>query len=231
MPGNSLSSGVDQTLWFGVLAICAVTFVLAVWRKRRDGVVTAGELLREQRARLRDQREICKTTEDLLRRLDETILRGTAAAEAQAARLTRLIRDADERLDRLAPLLNTVDGLRERLSRAAQRSTAAGPAPQVKPGPFAAASSSAAPGAAAGASPSAIAPARRTADDAVPGRASAQSGLRKSTPSVNARLATHPRFAPVYDLADAGRTAAEIAAATELPLGEVELVLKLRSFA
>ena len=44
MPGNP-GSGFDQALWLGVLTLCAVIFVLALWRKRRDALTTPRDLL------------------------------------------------------------------------------------------------------------------------------------------------------------------------------------------
>ncbi len=126
MPGSSTSSGIDQAVWLAVLGACAVVFVIALWRWRSDRSVTAGDILREQRARIRDQREICRATEALLARLEETARRAADVGDARALRLEALLRSADDRLNQLQDLVETVDRLRSRLAaRRAARETPA----------------------------------------------------------------------------------------------------------
>jgi hypothetical protein len=241
---SSPAGGLDQALWLAVLALCGVMLVVAFWRRRRDGLVTPGEAMREQRARIRDQREICKTTEELLTRLEQTIERGTTRAAEHAARLERLIRDADERVDRLAPLLHAVDGLRTRLSRTQQGAAASepaqhGPAERTRrrtPTRALPADSVSRLPLPAVAPRGTLSPQRAALQASA---SSADSPLRPPAESADCSIAprvqTDPRppaqsrFAPVYHLADAGRSPAEIAAVLHLPLAEVELVLNLRS--
>lgn len=132
MPGSSTSSGIDQAVWLAVLGACAVVFVIALWRWRSDRSLTAGDILREQRARIRDQREICRATEVLLARLEETARRAADVGDARALRLEALLRGADERLDQLRELVETVDRLRSRLAarRAARETPARTEAPR-----------------------------------------------------------------------------------------------------
>lgn len=153
--GGAIDNGVLVLL--GVL--CLVILSVSMWRRAQQRRATPRELTREQRARLRDQKELRKSMEELLVQLEEAATRINAQIDARMANLEALLRLADKHITRPAA---PVAAPAEKPPRAAD----AGPA----------------------------------------------------------------QFQRVCDLADKGSPAIAIAEALQMPVGEVELMLNLRSY-
>ncbi|RMF82773.1 MAG: hypothetical protein D6744_05740, partial [Planctomycetota bacterium] len=92
----------QQGLAVLLMALCAVTITLTVLRRRQFQTVSARDLVREQLARLRDQKEIRVSLEELLLQLEEASRRVNAQLDTKFARLEAAIRDADARIAKLS---------------------------------------------------------------------------------------------------------------------------------
>ncbi len=159
------SGAIDNSLLVLLGVLCLVILSVSLLRQLQHRRVTARDLTREQRARLRDQQELQGSLEELLVQLEETAARINAQIDARLTRLEAAIRAADERVGRL--------------------------------------------------------------DDPVRGQ---RFGALPTTPPPPAE-ASAPKSQRVCELADKGTSALAIADALAMPIGEVELILNLRSYA
>ena len=157
-------------------ALCLVILLVSLLRRWQQRSATGRDLTRAQLARLREQREVQQSMEELLGQLEEVTNRINAQLDARFARLEALLGAADERIGRPSV---TASAVQEAAPVVKEQSEAA---PAVE---------------------------RDAAErcDAWPAR-------RKR----------------ILELADAGTTSAGIADVLHIPIGEVELVLNLRSY-
>jgi len=205
----------DSTLLILVGVICLALIAIAFFRRAAWRSATARDLTREQRARLREQREVCRTMDELLVQLEEASRRISAQADTQFERLRAAIRDADERINRLSH------------AGPVRQSTAPPPAQppprpleEFKPGlPTAPTAPPAAPAAAPAPPPVT----RAVVSAVVPAAPPAAVSSPPPTPADERRQR-------ICELADAGTSLVTIADVLQIPVGEVELILSLRSF-
>lgn len=198
----------DSTLLILVGVICLVLIAVALFRRAVWRSATARDLTREQRARLREQREVCRTMDELLVQLEEASRRISAQVDTQFERLRAAIRDADERINRL-----------ER-GRPVHRPAAPPPSQPVeefRPG------LPAPPPTAPPAAPAPAAVTRAAVSAVVPTAPPAAATPPPPTPADERRQR-------IYELADAGMSLVTIADVLQIPVGEVELILSLRTF-
>lgn len=90
------TSSTSLTLAVGALCLVMVTIALLRWSQQR--AATTRDLTREERARLREQRELQQGLEDLLTQLEEVNQRINAQLDSRFKRLEALIREADQRI-------------------------------------------------------------------------------------------------------------------------------------
>lgn len=222
MPGTL--AAIDSSLMMLLGAICLVLLAVSVLRRAQQRPATTRDLTREQLARLRDQREIRDSLDEILVQLEEVSRRVNAQLDTKFVRLETAIRDADQRIARLHALLHRAGDAADTGrparppgpdARAAGPPPAVGSPPEFEPALGAAAESRADPGT-TGRPPSPAAADRpeAAADNADGGAAAARP----------------PRFQRIYELADAGNPPIAIADALHMPLGEVELILGLRNY-
>jgi len=202
----------DSTLLILVGVICLALIAIAFFRRAAWRSATARDLTREQRARLREQREVCRTMDELLVQLEEASRRISAQADTQFERLRAAIRDADERINRLSH------------AGPVRQSTAPPPAQppprpleEFKPG------LPTAPPAAPAAAPAPPTVTRAVVSAVVPAAPPAAVSSPPPTPADERRQR-------IYELADAGTSLVTIADVLQIPVGEVELNLSLRTF-
>lgn len=201
----------DSTLLILVGVICLVLIAIAFFRRAVWRSATARDLTREQRARLREQREVCRTMDELLAQLEEASRRISAQVETQFERLRAAIRDADERINRL-----------ER-GGAVRRAATPPPSPpprspeEFKPG------LPTAPPAAPAATPAPPTVTRAVVSAVVPTAPPTAAAPPSPTPADEKRQR-------IYELADAGTSLVTIADVLRIPVGEVELILSIRTF-
>lgn len=244
-----VGSALDMRLIAPLAVATGVFLAIAAWRWASQRTSTARDVTREQRARLRDQVAIRDSLEALLARLGEAAREADERFERQSARLAELIDAADERIARLAgeraghaapaapvPAAPSseranADALAGPLDRAGLRETLERIKLRLRSRPAAGAAlvaaRSAGPGLPAAAEGSQSAPDGRLADEG----AGPDAGEATERPDARPVLLDDPRFRPVYDLADAGRSPVQIGEALELLPGEVELILNLRTLA
>jgi hypothetical protein len=184
-----------------LLVLCATVIMVMLLRRHQFRKTTGRDVAREQIARIRDQRELRQSMDDLLVQLEELSRRVGAQVDTKFAKLETVIRDADDRIARLEHVLGSLDG-KQVTARTGSR--------QTRPAPSAPAVSKAVPSA-----PSA----RETGRD--PDHESAPVAPAASQHS-------DPRFGRVCELVDAGASPIEAAEQLGLQLGEVELILNLR---
>ncbi|MBU0638948.1 MAG: hypothetical protein KKB50_08800 [Planctomycetes bacterium] len=218
MPGAVTST--ENGLLVLVLVLCAVMISLALLRRSQHKSATVRDVVREQQARLRDHTGIRRSMDDLLLQLEEVSRRINAQVDTKFVKLERVIRDADERIARLEGVLARFDRVRGGAS-----TLSAPPAPPV-----------------AGKRPTNASALPERTEPPSTGRATARPvepdvgrplGKPRSGHSAKAGESApgaNERFRDVYELADAGRTAGQIAETLGKPLGEVELILNLREF-
>lgn len=227
-----------------LLFVVLATFVaLTMVRRGSRRGITTREVAREQIARLRDQREIRDSMDALLVRLEEFSRQVNGQLDTKFARLEQSIRDADQRTDRLRKTIAEHDRrLESLLAVQRRRKGAADAAPEPasanatsEPRPTASvprpsgreprtdSRSETQPHAHSGARPEGRGSEGRSSE-AAKGRAESSSTDPAATPPPS----PDRRFSRVYDLADAGISAAAIAEQVEMPVGEVELILNLR---
>ena len=202
----SLLGAMDNTLYLLGGLIALVLMAVGLLRRAQSRGVSARDVTREQRARLREQRDVQQSMDELLTQLEEVSRRINAQAETQLAKLTAAIEAADARLARLERPLTIRSA-----ARAVATAGRATPPPAPLPPPPVAAPD--APGPPESAPSAAESPPTMTP--------------QPPTPSSESRDARRQR---IYELADAGTTPITIADTLQVPLGEVELVLNLRRF-
>jgi hypothetical protein len=95
------SGAIDNGLLILLGALCLVILSVSLLRRLQHRRVTARDLTREQRARLRDQQELQGSLEELLVQLEETAARINAQIDARLTRLEAALQAADERVGRL----------------------------------------------------------------------------------------------------------------------------------
>jgi hypothetical protein len=230
---NVLALNIENAYMPLLLAVMAMGIGLFTLRRARQraGRNPSGREVLDQ---LREGRQIHGAMSTLMVELEEYTRRMNAVLDTKSAKLECLIRDADERLTRL-----------ER----AQRGAAVAVPPTAGQTPIAdAPPAPAAPTASAAPEP-ARPPTPITPPPAVPVASPPRTPSVPASPPRPVHPAPAPRRAPavtvgplgqapapaptpqageVYRLADAGRSPMQIAQATDLPLGEVELMLQLR---
>lgn len=182
-----------------VIVLCATTVMLMMLRRRQFRTATGRDLAREQMARLRDQREIRGSMDDLMLQLEDLQRRINAQLDTKFVKLETIIRDADDRIARLqgVPEPGTV------LDGATDSTQAARPALSARERPE-----------------------PRIAPDVVGTRAVPPAAAERA-PALPARpvSAEHKR---VYDKIDAGVSPVQVAEQLGMTLGEVELIINLR---
>ncbi len=200
---GSPSSSVDSSLLWALGGLCLAMISVALVRWVRERRVTARDLTREQRARLRDQEEVRRSMEELLTQLEEVADRINAQTGARFAELQDLIAAADQRIAQLQGAVDRPDNRdRPRCDDRPRARATAVPPPVSTPADHALSPALAEP-------PVVSAPVSAVAPPAT---------------------ARSERFRRIYELADSGSTSIAIADALRLPLGEVELVLSLRRY-
>lgn len=180
---------------------CALLLLFTLLRRPQRREPTTRSLVREQMARLREQRDVSHNMDDLMVQLEELARRINAQVETKFAKLDVLVVDADERIARLEELL----GGRRSPSKTGTGITGGQTAPladkpPVAPGP---------------------------GKENVPRPLAKREGGEESGPRLG-RAAEH--IGEIHVLCDAGKKAHQIAAELSLPVGEVQLVLDLREF-
>jgi len=112
-------------LLLGVL--CLVMLSVSMLRRSHQRSATARDLTREQLARLRDQRDVRQSMDELLIQLEEVSRRINAQVDTRFAKLEAVIRDADERIARLGTLTPAKPPPGRNVKRAEQRAAAVHP--------------------------------------------------------------------------------------------------------
>lgn len=231
-----LSGEMQQGLVVLLMALCAVTITLTMLRRRQFQTVSARDLVREQFARLRDQKEIKVSMEELLLQLEDMSRRVNAQLDTKFVRLETVIRDADDRIARLtesrnpaallasAPPPSNPTALREKGGGLEVK-------PQESPAP---------PTANPPDSPMSFSRCLPHVDPASSEVIRAESperghdhgddtpGERESRDAPHEPLTEHHRR--VYNLFDTGVAPIQIAQRLDVSLGEIELILNLRGF-
>jgi TolA-binding protein len=91
----------QEGLFMVVIVLCATTVMLMLLRRRQFRTATGRDLAREQMARLRDQRDIRSSMDELMLQLEDLQRRVSAQLDTKFVRLETVIRDADDRIARL----------------------------------------------------------------------------------------------------------------------------------
>lgn len=192
--------------WGGLAAVSGAVGALVFERWRRARRPSASDVLREQRARIRDQRGLQRTLEELLASVERVAERVERDTEARITQLETLLRSADERLARTsadrggpaAAMASPGDGearagsLRERVAAARARR-----------------------------------PALSVVRLAITER-SASTG--SSAGGDTARVSGDARASAIAELLGAGLSSEWVAERLDAPIGEVELVAALRGY-
>lgn len=172
-------AALDNGFFLLLVMLCLVMISVAMLRRSQQRQATAREVTREQLARLRDQRDIRFSMDELLVQLEEVARRVSAQVDTRFAKLEAVIREADERIARLEKLT----GHSPPAPAPASAADAAGPTQMAEP--------------------------PHAADRPKP---------------------SNERQRRIYELADQGTSSLVIADALQMPVGEVELILSLRTF-
>jgi len=184
---SATDSGANNLIML-LLVLCACTIMIMLLRRHQFRATSRRDLGREQLVRLRDQRRLYHSMDDLLVQLEDASRRIGAQLDTKFAKLEAVIRDADERIARLEGIL----GRRE-----------AKETPRTTP------------------------PEQRVASQTGP---APRESSRAGTPGEFERGGSggDSRCQRVYELLDAGVAPIRVAEQLGLPLGEVELIMKLR---
>ena len=198
----------DSGPYFLLVVLCLVMLSVSMLRRSQQRRASSRDLTREQLARLRDQKDVRQSMDELLVQLEEVSRRINAQVDTRFAKLETVIRDADERIARLEQLA----------PRAGRDSVRTGP-PATNGG--------AKPGTSSG-------PSAPQAGEFQPGlpvaRRSTSPTEQAEGPSATPPASNDERRQRIYELADSGTTPMTIADTLQMPLGEVELILSLRRF-
>lgn len=95
----------DSGLMFLLVVLCLVILSVSMLRRSQQRIATRRDLTRESLARLRDQKEVRQSMDDLLVELEECARRINAQVDTRFAKLEAVIRDADQRIARMSALL------------------------------------------------------------------------------------------------------------------------------
>ncbi|MGD8451427.1 MAG: hypothetical protein PVJ57_06375 [Phycisphaerae bacterium] len=185
----------------------SLTFFSLRWvRRNQRRVAASAEHSRDELRTLREQAALPSTMSELMVQLEEFSRRINAQLDTKFARLETVVRDADDRIAKLKQLLTQ---LGEAPPQAVRKAPPAARAPRSEVRPA-------------------------TDNDAPPKRPAPPAAAPPAKPSADP-VAVNPDLLPrhetaqrVYALADRGATPIQIAEETDLPLGEVELLLNLR---
>jgi len=203
----SADSSINPNLWWALIILAMTGLLLIQLRRRQSGSVTPRGSAREKLADLRDQRDIRQSMDDLLLQLEDLSRRINAQVDTKFLKLETVVRDADERIGRLEGLIEQINQMRTRLVGVANARDPESPLPKSTNVAVAPASQTPTPNAAVSQRP--------------------KPRAQKASPETDA---SDPRVKRVYSLADAGKQPMHIAQDLDMPLGEVELILNLRSF-
>lgn len=99
----------DSGMYLLLAVLCLVMLSVSLWRRTRDRQTTARDVTRDQLARLRDQRELKVSMDELLVQLEEVSRRINAQVDTRFMKLESVVRDADERIARLEALTQAPD--------------------------------------------------------------------------------------------------------------------------
>jgi len=190
------------------MAILGLALVMRATRKRTVASRReSGPSARERYTELQHSAGAARDLEQVMTELDQLARQIHGRIDTKVATLEAVIRDADRRIDDLSRLMRTANGAATldvtiddaaRSDAAAKESRAANVRERLSP----------------------------TEGSAVSARNSDPRKTLGSTPQANSEPSlVHQN---IFQLADAGRTAAEIAERTGRPAGEVELILSLR---
>ena len=211
-------------LWVPLLAFLGVALLLIQLRRHQFRTTTARDVTRDQSARLRDQRGIQQTMDQLLIQLEELSRRINAQVDTKFLKLETVIRDADDRIARL-------EGLLGKSKQPGTRTTGAVKAPEAKPvsEPGRESRPTTPPPKASPPVPRASTP---PPEPSTPPAVASTPPARVDEALEPARPVTpaDPRVGRVHALADAGQQPIKIAEELDMPLGEVEFILNLRDF-
>jgi len=198
----SLDDSMQSGLGVALLAFLGVALLLIQLRRHQFRSSSARDLTREQFARLRDQRGVQASMDQLLLQLEELSRRINAQADTKFLKLETVIRHADDRIARLERLLGQPTE----------------PSEKGSPEPRAAAAIA---DAARNWHPTELQP-----EELHESTDAAQCTPQTQKPDTPLQ----PDVGRVHELADAGLPPTDIAKELDLPLGEVELILSLRGF-
>ena len=208
----SLIGAIDSGLIPLLAVLCMVMLSVSMLRRSRQRKTTSREVTREQLARLRDQKDVRQSMDELLIQLEDVSRRINAQVDTRFAKLECVIRDADERIAVLKRLSGAVepDGVDESIPSASS-------SPPQAQRPNAPDSESQSMNAS-------------DADEFQPGLATASPGAGFRSPANGTSLDRDAQRLRIHELADAGTPPITIADSLQIPLGEVELILNLRGF-
>lgn len=200
-----LFEGIDKGMLSLLMMLSAIAIMLMLMRRQQFRSATRRDVSREQLARLRDQRNLQQSMDELLIQIEEVSRRVSAQVDTKFAKLEQVICDADERIARLENLLG----------RRGDEAPSAAPAkPKFRLEQISDKSNPSLP---------------PMTDMASSGEADAGSKIVAEEVIVPP-LNPDPRFKQIYELVDSGHTPIQAAEALAMPLGEVELILNLRKY-
>jgi TolA-binding protein len=96
--------GMDNGLFLLLVVLCLVILSVSMLRRSQQRGATARELSREQLARLRDQRDVRASMDELLVQLEDLSRRINAQVDTRFLKLETVIQQADQRIARLEQL-------------------------------------------------------------------------------------------------------------------------------
>ena len=99
-----LAANMSDGLGMVVLVLAGTTMMLMMLRRHQFRRVTGRDVAREQLARLRDQKEVRNSMDELLLQLEQLQRNVNAQLDTKFARLEQVIADADDRIRTLQQL-------------------------------------------------------------------------------------------------------------------------------
>ncbi len=185
------------------IIVAIVLLMLATQRRARESGPSPRDYAREQISRLRDQQGIRDDMEELLAQLQELSRQINAQADTKFAKLEAAVADADKRIERLAQSLRAADAKSAKLAAAVADADK-----RIEP----------------------LAQSLRTAEGSPAAEAPAEDAA--SAPEKEEQVEQQdPLRRQIFELADEGMSALEIARQTGRNTGEIELILNLRQTA
>ena len=203
----------DNGFYLPLVVLCLVMLSVSMLRRSQHRSATTRDLTREQLARLRDQKDVRQSMDDLLTQLEEVSRRVNAQVETRFVKLETVIRDADDRIARLELLAPSakapqhVSGITSPAANDTESATKG--SSDFQPG---------------------IAGVVSRATSSLPPSAANPVAESAAVPPASQPMSREERRRRIYELADAGTTPMTIADTLQVPLGEVELILSLRDF-